>query len=293
MFGGVAGAIMSGGGQLGPAGQLVVDYYNNKKAREHASDIRNADIAYQREFAQHGIRWRVEDAKAAGIHPLYALGAQGASYQPVGSMDDGRGFDASASLEKAGQGMQRMMQATRTQEEQEIAKLQIANAKADLDGKVIDNQIRASTLRNLNTPQTAFPGSTNFIPGQASSGLVVEKPKERTVSEPGRPAQEAGWVPDVGFSRTDTGLTPVVPESLSESLEDDIIGKALWRVRNQVLSNFGQGSPPKSMLPEGYSHWAWNFSKQEWQPKRKYDGHRFGPPKNNNWGLHRWFTGDY
>lgn len=30
---------------------------------------------FQREFAQNGISWKVADAKRAGIHPLYALGA--------------------------------------------------------------------------------------------------------------------------------------------------------------------------------------------------------------------------
>lgn len=40
------------------------------------------DRALQREFAQKGIQWRVEDAKAAGLHPLYAVGATGASYSP-------------------------------------------------------------------------------------------------------------------------------------------------------------------------------------------------------------------
>ncbi len=28
-------------------------------------------------FAQNSVRWRVEDAKAAGIHPLFALGGAG------------------------------------------------------------------------------------------------------------------------------------------------------------------------------------------------------------------------
>lgn len=39
--------------------------------------------ANQREFAKHGIRWRVEDAIAAGIHPLAALGVNTASGSPV------------------------------------------------------------------------------------------------------------------------------------------------------------------------------------------------------------------
>lgn len=52
-----------------------------------ASDSFSANAALQREFAQHGIRWRVEDAKAAGVHPLYALGAGGAAAAPVSVMD--------------------------------------------------------------------------------------------------------------------------------------------------------------------------------------------------------------
>lgn len=40
------------------------------------------DYARQKEFAQNSIQWRVADAKAAGLHPLYALGGAGSSYQP-------------------------------------------------------------------------------------------------------------------------------------------------------------------------------------------------------------------
>lgn len=36
----------------------------------------------QREFAQHGIAWRVEDARQAGVHPMYALGGGGAAFSP-------------------------------------------------------------------------------------------------------------------------------------------------------------------------------------------------------------------
>lgn len=41
--------------------------------------------AFQREMAQNGVRWRVQDAIEAGLHPLFALGAQlpGASTTPI------------------------------------------------------------------------------------------------------------------------------------------------------------------------------------------------------------------
>lgn len=48
-----------------------------------------ANIQQQREFAQKGIRWRVSDAKKAGIHPLFALGANTASFSPVAGPDYG------------------------------------------------------------------------------------------------------------------------------------------------------------------------------------------------------------
>jgi hypothetical protein len=41
------------------------------------------NVAYQREFAQKGVQWKVEDAKRAGLHPLYALGANTTSFSPI------------------------------------------------------------------------------------------------------------------------------------------------------------------------------------------------------------------
>lgn len=46
------------------------------------SDANWRNEALQREFAQMGIQWRVKDAIAAGLHPLYALGGAGATYTP-------------------------------------------------------------------------------------------------------------------------------------------------------------------------------------------------------------------
>jgi len=43
------------------------------------SSANAANASLQREMAQNGIRWRVEDAKAAGISPIAALGAQTSS----------------------------------------------------------------------------------------------------------------------------------------------------------------------------------------------------------------------
>lgn len=57
---------------------------NNTDKQIAAQKQLNAEnIANQKEFAQQGIRWKVADAQAAGLHPLAALGAQTSSFSNV------------------------------------------------------------------------------------------------------------------------------------------------------------------------------------------------------------------
>lgn len=58
----------------------VADHYREQEA--FARDQLASNVALQREFAQHGVRWRVEDAKEAGLHPMYALTGGGAAFSP-------------------------------------------------------------------------------------------------------------------------------------------------------------------------------------------------------------------
>ena len=51
--------------------------------RRQADQLNASNQAVSREFAQHGIRWKVADAKAAGLHPLYAMQGSGATYSPT------------------------------------------------------------------------------------------------------------------------------------------------------------------------------------------------------------------
>jgi hypothetical protein len=68
----VQAAMITAGGAL--AGGAMSD----RSARISASKQRQMDI----EFAKNQIQWKVADAKKAGLHPLYALGASG-SYAPT------------------------------------------------------------------------------------------------------------------------------------------------------------------------------------------------------------------
>lgn len=271
MIGAGAGSAIGGpvGGIIGQGiGQSVADREAAKRA--NAEWERNA--ALQREFAQHGVRWKVEDAKAAGIHPLAALGAATHSASPmqVGGSPQGD-FGA------MGQDITRAITATKTADERALSTLQIQSAQLDMQGKALDNQIKQSQLNKLNQVGPAFPGSSSFISGQGNSGpAVIEKPLERTRSLPGAPQAEAGSIPDIGWAQTKTGVVPVPSSGVKERIEDNMPHEWSHFLRNNV---FPDTSPPDSALPKGAAGWKWNQLKMEWQPRFPEKGpHKYHKP---------------
>lgn len=45
-------------------------------------EVRADNVAEQRNFAQNAIRWKTEDAQRAGLHPLFALSGNNATFSP-------------------------------------------------------------------------------------------------------------------------------------------------------------------------------------------------------------------
>lgn len=113
--------------------------------------------AMQKEFAKNGIRWRVEDAKAAGLHPLYALGANLPSYSPVQS-------EAPAQLAEMGQNIGRAVQATQTAKERERTQLELDLLRSQVDES--KERIAASmAARNAQAATQSAGMGTDFFGG--------------------------------------------------------------------------------------------------------------------------------
>lgn len=146
------------------------------------------NMEMQKDFARRGIRWRVDDAKAAGIHPLYALGAQTTSFSPVsaGTVADTSMGSAVAS---AGQDLSRAMNATRTNSERDAAFTKTVQdltlTKAGLENELLASQI-AKLKASINPP---FPeaGPYPLIP---MSGKQEERPPLQIGGTP--------WMTDAG-----------------------------------------------------------------------------------------------
>lgn len=161
----VAGSLIAGGASL--LGGL---FGGRSQSR---ADQSNA--ALQREFAQKSIQWRVDDAKAAGIHPLAALGASTTSAAPSYV-----GANPASGLSRAGS---RVGQAIAGQG-QNTANIENTKASTDLIRQQILASRQAMALEAANrtqdfqdvqpaTPAQVHP--SNLLPRDTATGSTVIK----------------------------------------------------------------------------------------------------------------------
>ncbi len=253
----------------------VLSSKSNRKANAANAANSQLDRDMQREFAQQGIRWRVEDAQAAGIHPLYAMGASLPTYSPsaisVGSTNSGAGLAA------AGQNIGRAIDATRDPKQRASARL----TALQLERGELENDLLRSQIVRLNAPQTgpAFPTATsapqNLLPGQGDSGILPELAPNVAVQGT-RPSQRAGAQPEIMWVKTKRGYQAVPAQEAYEDADIGSIPAWPWFFRNSFLPNMHAGKsgfgnpPPLSFLPRGQGYTRWRFSRagQEWVPER-------------------------
>ncbi|UDN67490.1 DNA pilot protein [robinz microvirus RP_32] len=233
---------------------------------------RDKDRKMQKEFAQSGIQWKVEDAKKAGIHPLAALGAQTTSFAPVSAGEPSiasglaaGGQDISRAINQTTGSGARMDAYTKTIQDLNIQRMGL------------ENQLLGSQIAKINQagmpPPMPGQGDRFLIDGQSNSPLVKDTPLKRIVSDPLNPHSESGAVPDMGFARTPTGWAPVMSKDFQERSEEDKIGELFWNIRNRLGPTLtGVGNPPGAPISDK-EYWFYNPVRQEYQ---KYMKH-FGP----------------
>lgn len=163
---------------IGAAGSLLGGLFGQSSARSaqrQQMQLAQQQMAMQREFAQQGVRWRVEDAKAAGVHPLFALGAQTHSFTPqsVGISADNSMGDAIAS---AGQSLGRAAQAGMSSQERDAATalttLQLE--KAGLENELLRTEIVGKKRAQLG-PAMPSLASGGALAGQGDA-IALPKP---------------------------------------------------------------------------------------------------------------------
>lgn len=263
--------------ELISAGSNVIGGLIGQKSAEKQQ---KQNIQLQKDFAQHGIQWKVEDAKAAGIHPLAALGAQTISYSPssVGSSSLASGIAG------AGQDISRAINSTRSESgrldayTKTLQDLQLRRAG-------LENELLASQIAKINqagtTPPMPTAGDRYLIDGQTQSGLkaplVTDSPLKRVTGDPGEPSHEPGAVTDLGYARTRSGWAPVMSKDVQERLEEDFLGSIAWNLRNRLAPTLfsSQANPPLAVPRDEDEYWVYNPLLQEYQ-KVKSTRPRYG-----------------
>jgi hypothetical protein len=269
----VGPAIAAGASLLGGA----LGRSSSSKAREAEGVQRDLDRQLQREFAQSGIRWKVNDAKLAGIHPLYALGAQTHSFAPTSAGVSMTGDPFADSLQSAGQDIGRAVQAGFSKPEKHTLKMrQLAEERGELENALLRSQIAKNSQTGPALPsavpdQAALPGQHDAppIPGR-HPGYKVDEVSIPAVN-PGQPHTEAGAIPEGRWVRRQDGGYILNPSESSGMQEMDLTDmNALgWYWRNRIIPRISSDNrvpPPKSWLPKGAKGWRFDWAAASWYP---------------------------
>lgn len=253
------------GGLIDGVGSLIGANQSKKNAEKQAL----MNYLAQKEFAQNGIRWRVDDAKKSGIHPLFALGANTSGFTPVSGYSGDNGIsDFSANM---GQSIDRAMQAKKTPAEREIENLQ-QQKMFDLDVRQKEANIaltnaeisRIATLSQQQVPpMPKASGRTRMIiDGQAQSYPTAgtqSTPAEVTTSFKGG-FQQAGFNPDIQYGLTKKGFSLAPGTNIKSAIEDIDIAEKQWAARNLL------DPTPPPVSPGKDKKWSYNIITGEFVP---------------------------
>lgn len=158
-------------------GQGLFTFGAQDQQHDYDKDTMDKEWQYQMAMANHGIRWKVADAKKAGLHPLAALGAQTMSYAPSrvgGSSNVGAWGDLGKTMGKEAEDtinyfLQEKDRKANDAFQKNMRSLELRKQKAQADGAEIDNMLKQRHIDQLdqNNPMPMVKDrSKSFLPGQ-------------------------------------------------------------------------------------------------------------------------------
>lgn len=194
------GALISGGaallgGLFNRNSQESTNAANIQMQREtNAQNLadKEKDRELQKEFAQSGIQWKASDALKAGIHPLYAMGANTTSYasSPIGlTSPKAESSDAMGNaISSAGQDISRAAAATSTTDTKDAdTAMKLALTKAGLENELLATQIAKQRGQiGPSIPKLISPGG-NPIKDKALEQTAESLPETRGIRLAGIP----------------------------------------------------------------------------------------------------------
>lgn len=131
--------------------------------------------AEARKFARSQIQWRVNDARKAGVHPLFALGANMAGYSPSASIGSSESDGIGEAVGLAGQDISRAIAAQKTQEEKDEASARLKLLEAGTERDLAQAQYYRAQAAKLEAPGTAAaPFGNDVVVGAYKAPEKIE-----------------------------------------------------------------------------------------------------------------------
>lgn len=243
---------------------------------------------------QKSVQWRVADARAAGVHPLAALGAQvsASPATPVGGDSNSDRYNLGASLADVGQSIVRAIGTKMSDQERDAATMRAL----ELEEKGLSNEalrFQLQQMRNSVAPPpdhwSQYGGVGGPIggsrpsaitvrelnPAESAAGMVKTEPSERKSHAQGYPHQEAAASPENQWMRTAKGYVamPSTHWNMDDSGSPGTVG---WLTRNRLYPAIPYQAvksmtPPRdergvSLLPKGAKGWIYDPITTEWTP---------------------------
>lgn len=278
----IAGAALTAGGAL----------LGGRRSQKSAEDQQASNLAAQKEFAQSGIQWKVEDAKKAGVHPLYALGAPTQGFAPM-AIQDSQG----PAIADASQQIGRAVAQTQSAEEAIVADL----AKKEAVSRINKNDAEASQARAMglaalwdsrdrsqggmpsvssNPLLQGSPDATRFLMGVGPKGSKDSAAKRDSEnikhSYSGNP--QPGFVPRTVHL---PAVGNVVLPGLDESLQDSFLGEAAQLIEGAAGIGFQSAAKTAYAIRR-----AWDEAARRARINSKrlgWDKSSYGPDYNSGW----------
>lgn len=207
---------------FGSVGNFVGNLITNHQTMSHQDFWNRQNIALQKEFAQNSLKWRVEDAKRAGVHPMAALGITPASFSPVNSSINLT--DLGAGLGEMGQNIDRAIQVGKDSDARQKAEyfqdaqngLQLRNM--ELQNDFLQAQIDSmKAVRNTALPPAAPTTNPDNVP---LSG--VNKVADEVIASPSdNPSVTAGTHPLWTHARSGRFVLPVLSDKVADAVTEN------------------------------------------------------------------------
>lgn len=213
------------GGLIGGELDRKADRQQESRERQQQDLVNQRNYDMQKEFAQMGIRWRAEDAREAGIHPLAAIGANITGASPSFQMNSSPPprTNYRETFGEMGQNISRAINTTLSPEEKAAKMLQLESLQ-------LDNQYKRKLIEGLGGP-SLFSDDPHLtgIPGQSQSN-VIDTPLRR-IAPDSDPSKEVGAISDYQIVRTKNGYAVVPGQNVKQAIEDSPM-EYQWLIRS-------------------------------------------------------------